>query len=66
MNFYSASVALLWTTVFGAVTPPSGSWQSASRGRPGGHPRSSGCKLPATPESTRSPCQTPLKREVLP
>jgi hypothetical protein len=60
MNFYSASVALLWTTVFGAVTPPAGSRRRVSFSGCGG------CKLPATPERNRKSCQTRSKREASP
>ena len=60
MNFYSASVALLWTTVFGAVTPPGGLRRRVSFS---GH---GGCKMPAAPERNRKPCQTRSKHEALP
>ena len=60
MNFYSASVALLWTTVFGAIATPPGSRRSVSYGGRGG------CKMPALPERSRKPCQIRSKREVLP
>ena len=60
MNFYSASVAQLWTTVFGAVTPRAGSRRNVSFGGRGGF------KMPATPERNRKPCQAHSKREALP
>ena len=60
MNFYSASVALLWTTVFGAVTPPGGSRRGVSFSGRGAY------KMPATPDRNRTPCQTRSKREALP
>ena len=60
MNFYSASVAQLWATVFGAVTPRAGSRRSVSSGGHGGY------KMPATPERNRKSCQAHSKREALP
>jgi hypothetical protein len=60
MNFYSASVALLWKTVFGAVAPSAGSRRGVSSGGYGG------CKMPTTPERNRKSCQTRSKREGLP
>ena len=60
MNFYSASVAQLWTTVFGAVMPPAGSRRSVSFSGRGG------CKMPTTPERNRKSCQAHSKREALP
>jgi hypothetical protein len=60
MNFYSASVALLWTTVFGAVNPPARSRRPVSFGGRGV------CKMPAAPERNRKPCQTRLQHEALP
>jgi hypothetical protein len=60
MNFYSASVALLWTTVLGAVTSPPGSRRGISYGARGGY------KMPATPERNRTPCRTRSKHKGLP
>ena len=60
MNFYSASVALPWTTVFGAVATPASPRRGVSYGERGG------CKMPVMPERSRKPCRTHSKREVLP
>ena len=61
MNFYSASVATLWKTVFGAVTPAAaGSRRNVSFSGRGA------CKMPAAPGRNRKPCQIPSKHEALP
>jgi len=65
MNFYSESVALLWTTVFGSFMPPAGSRRGISFGGRAYGARG-GSKMPATPESDRTPCQTRSKRRALP
>ena len=48
MNFYSASVALLWATVLGAVTSPVRSRRGISYGARAGY------KMPATPVRNRT------------
>jgi len=60
MNFYSASVALLWSTVFGAVSPPAGPRRSVANGSRGA------CKVRTKPASSGKSCQSRSKREVLP
>jgi hypothetical protein len=60
MNFYSASVALLWATVLSAVTSPAGARRGISYGAHAGY------KMPATPERNRTPCRTRSKPKVLP
>jgi hypothetical protein len=65
MNFYSASVATLWTTVFGSFTPPAGSRRGIVYGGRTYSARSGG-KVRATSENDKTPCQgLSLKRHAL-